>query len=110
MRNGSGHAAATSLLQGFEACWDDSPAPPDLAAFLAESGTLTIADLVALVLCDQRRRAALGISRPAEEYLNAVPLLRSDAEAAVTVVYNEFLLSEGCGAGEEELLRRFPEL
>jgi hypothetical protein len=48
---------------------------------------------------------------PAEEYLGRHPEVGADAEAAVDLIFNEFLLREqqGEGPSAEEYLRRFPE-
>jgi serine/threonine-protein kinase len=100
------------LLQRFEACWQRSSEPPDLSAFLAETGPLATGPLLAVVLFDQRTRWIKGCGRPAESYLRQLPNLSSDSEAAVAVVYNEFLLREEAGGNETEdaYVRRFPQL
>jgi hypothetical protein len=68
------------------------------------------ADTAAL-RADQRRRWEQGDRVPAEDYLARHPALAADAEAAVDMIYGEFLLRERLGEkpDPEEFFRRFPD-
>ncbi len=61
---------------------------------------------------DQRRRWLAGDRHPAEACLEQRPTLAADAEAAIDLIYSEFLLREELGErpSAEEYLRRFPHL
>jgi serine/threonine-protein kinase len=83
---------------------------PDVAAFLAHHPGLHGADLVAVLLIDQRERWRLGERVPAESYLRRFGKLEEDAEAVVELAYGEFLLREEGREGPtlREYLWRFP--
>jgi WD40 repeat protein/serine/threonine protein kinase len=83
---------------------------PDLDAFLGRAGELTADDLAAVVQVDQRQRWLAGERLPAEAYLRRYPALGREAEAAVEVVYHEYLWREQQGEAPslEEYERRFP--
>src|SRR5262249_60102074 len=85
---------------------------PDLAAFMAAAGPLGPLDLAAVLRVDQRCRWAAGQRPPAEHYLRDYPAVAGDEEAALDLVYAEFLLrrERGEAVGPEEFLRRFPLL
>jgi len=84
---------------------------PDVDAFLAAAGPLPPAEAAALLRLDQRERWQAGERVPAEEYLRRHPGLRDRPEAAIDLVYGEFLLRERLGEQPDiaEYLRRFPE-
>jgi hypothetical protein len=66
---------------------------------------------VAFVLrVDQRSRWRAGDLLPAEDYLRRHPAVAAEAELAVDLVFNEYLLREGLGQrpDADEYLRRFP--
>ncbi|MFO0845750.1 MAG: protein kinase [Gemmataceae bacterium] len=67
--------------------------------------------LAATLRQDQRRRWRGGERPLAEEYLARHPELLGDAEAALDLIFNEFLLREELGEspGVDEYRRRFPE-
>jgi hypothetical protein len=90
--------------------WHDGR-PPDLSAFLAEVGSLSTADLAAVLRVDQRQRWQNGERVPAESYLERHPGVRADGEAVVDLIFNEFLLREQLGErpNAAEFLRRFPD-
>ncbi len=83
----------------------------DIGDFVAGFPDLEASELVAVLLIDQRERWHLGERIPAESYLRCFPNLESDAEAAVELVYGEFLLREERGERPElqEYHKRFPE-
>ena len=84
---------------------------PDVDGFAAQAGLLSAAELAVLLRIDQRQRWQAGERIPAEDYLRRHPALRANPEAAVDLVYGEFLLREGHGErpDPEEFRRRFPE-
>ena len=84
---------------------------PDVADFLAGAGPLGTLDLVAVLRVDQRQRWLAGERLPAEHYLQAHPGVAADEEAALDLVYSEYLLRQEQGeeVSPEEYLRRFPQ-
>jgi hypothetical protein len=84
---------------------------PELAEFLAGAGALGPLDLAAVVRVDQRQRWLTGEHRPAEHYLQLYSILAADEEAALDLVYAEYLLrrEQGEEAAPDEFLRRFPQ-
>jgi serine/threonine protein kinase/formylglycine-generating enzyme required for sulfatase activity len=91
--------------------WDKDP-PPDLEAFLAGLGSLTREQLTAVLEIDLWQRWQRGQRLRAEHYLEAHPILRTDPECAVRLVYAEYLLRERDGGALplEEYAQRFPAL
>jgi serine/threonine protein kinase/WD40 repeat protein len=90
------------------------PCPPSVGASLAEllgqADGLSGFDLAGLARADQRRRWRRGEPVPAEVYFDALPRLAACPEAAVDLIYSEFVLCEerGRGADTDEFLARFP--
>ena len=84
---------------------------PAVGAFLAGLGGLSPTRLAATLRVDQRERWAIGERVPAAEYLREFPALRDDPEAAIEVIYGEFLLREELGEAPElgEYQRNHPE-
>jgi predicted Ser/Thr protein kinase len=68
-------------------------------------------DLAAALRADQGRRWRAGERVPAEDYLSGHPELSADTEAAVDLIFHEYLLRERLGErpGKDEFLGRFPE-
>src|SRR5262245_6399156 len=66
--------------------------------------------LAAELRTDQRQRWLAGDCVPAETYLRELPELKADANAAVDLIYAEFLLRERVGPAPtvDEYMRRFP--
>jgi hypothetical protein len=83
---------------------------PDVTDFLAQAGPLAPAQLAAVLRVDQRQRWLAGERVAAEVYLQRHPDLADDAEAALDVVFHEYLLRERLGETPDpaELPRRFP--
>jgi hypothetical protein len=83
---------------------------PDVSAFLAQAGPLSPAQVAVVLRVDQRERWRTGERLPAEDYLERHADVRANAEAAVDLIFNEFLLREQRGEGPtaEEYLQRFP--
>lgn len=94
----------------FSALWR-SGRRPDLDAFIANAGTLSPLDLAALLRIDQAHRWERGERITAEVYLTRYPLLRGDSEAAIDLIYGEFLLAESFGhrPNPEDFVARFPD-
>jgi serine/threonine-protein kinase len=84
---------------------------PDVDAVLAQAGHLTPDQVAAALRVDQRERWQTGEPVPAENYLGRHPQVRADREAAVDLIFSEFVLRERLGErpGPDEYLRRFPE-
>jgi WD40 repeat protein/serine/threonine protein kinase len=78
---------------------------PDVRQALADAGDLTPGEASALLRVDQRERWRHGEPIPAEEYLQVYPPLQADFEAAIELIYAEYLLREE--AGETPALREF---
>jgi WD40 repeat protein len=84
---------------------------PEVDAFLAEAGPLPTAELAVVLRVDQRQRWQAWQRVPAEDYLRRHPALAADAEAALDLIFHEFLLRERAGEGPqlEEYVARFPQ-
>jgi predicted ATPase len=84
---------------------------PNVSALLAETGGLSPTRLAAVLRVDQRERWTIGDRVPAAEYLRSFPALREDPEAAIEVIYGEFLLRERLGDAPElrEYQQNHPE-
>jgi tetratricopeptide (TPR) repeat protein len=84
---------------------------PDVGAFLARFGTLAPTRLAATLRVDQRERWAIGQRVPAADYLRDFPALRDDPEAAIEVIFGEFLLRDRLGESPElgQYQREHPE-
>ena len=84
---------------------------PRVADFLEQAGVRDPEEIVMALRVDQAERCTLGQWVPAEEYLEAFPAVRDHAEAAIDLIFAEFLLREERGEKPplEEFLRRFPE-
>jgi tRNA A-37 threonylcarbamoyl transferase component Bud32 len=83
---------------------------PDVDDFLRQAGPLTPAQLVTVLRVDQRHRWLRGQRVPAEDYLRRQPALAADAEAALDLIFSEFVLREELGdtPRPEDYLERFP--
>jgi serine/threonine-protein kinase len=84
---------------------------PDVDAFLAQAGPLSPDKVATVLRVDQRQRWQAGERVLAESYLQRYPPVRGDAEAAIDLVFNEFLVRDRLGERPDptEYLRRFPE-
>jgi WD40 repeat protein/serine/threonine protein kinase len=80
---------------------------PEVGAFLAEAGALPPGEVAAVLRADQRERWQAGERVPAEDYLRRHPAVAASAEAALDLIYGEFLLRER--PDPYEYRRRFPE-
>src|SRR5438046_2697333 len=75
--------------------WDEGP-PPDVSAFLQRVGPLSPIQLGAVLRADQRGRWRAGERVLAEDYLRRFPAVLENAETALDLIFNEFLLREEC--------------
>jgi hypothetical protein len=84
---------------------------PDVQQFLAGMGALSPPRLLAVLQVDQLQRWQAGERVPAEAYLHRFPAVQADREAAVELVFGEYVLREDLGESPalEEYQRRFPE-
>src|SRR5262249_33668830 len=91
--------------------WAEQGRPPALHVLTAELGEPTVGELLEVLTADQRYRWETGRPVRAEEYLERFPLCR-DEEAALQLIYSEFLLRRQLGDSPrvEEYLGRFPGL
>jgi tetratricopeptide (TPR) repeat protein/predicted Ser/Thr protein kinase len=92
----------------YERLWDAGR--PDLGVFLADAGTLAVGDLAEVLRADQRARWRAGERVPAEDYLRRLPGEPPDPEAAVDLIFQEYLLRERLGEKPDaaEFVNRFP--
>lgn len=86
-------------------------AVPDVDKFLADAGEMSLAARGTILRIDQRHRWQRGERVPAETYLQKHSEIGRDAETAVDLIFNEYLVREQCGDLPDvaEFLRRFPE-
>jgi serine/threonine-protein kinase len=82
----------------------------DLNTFLETAGQLSAAELASLLRVDQRQRWMAGERVLAECYFECHPYVATDVEAAVDVIFQEFLLRQHLGERPEikEYADRFP--
>src|SRR4051794_4536483 len=85
---------------------------PDVRGFLDRQGTLTPPEIASILRIDQLERWEAGDRVAARDYLRSFEALRDDPEAALEVVYGEYLLREERGESPtlEEYLADYPEL
>jgi WD40 repeat protein len=84
---------------------------PDVKLFLEHAAVTDPEMIVAVLRVDQRERALRGERLSAEHYLRAFPAVSGDDEAAVDLVFAEYLLREELSEHPtlDEFVRRFPE-
>src|ERR1700741_5177904 len=81
-------ADETNPAEEYDRLWQTGP-PPDLAAFIDRAGVLSPAELVAILLVDQRARWNLGEQVLVETYLADYPRLSDDPECREDLIYGE---------------------
>jgi tRNA A-37 threonylcarbamoyl transferase component Bud32 len=103
-------AAASSPAEELSCLWQLGQRP-DVHAFLARAGALPPHQLAAVLLADLRQRWQHGERVGVEDHLRAYPALREDPEAALDLIYGEYLLRQEHGetAGLGAFGQRFPE-
>ena len=84
----------------------------DITAEVAEPEAHGYGPVLALLLKHQRRAWRRGEPAPVEAYVAQQPLLQSDPQAMLDLIYNEIVLREELGESPrlEDYLSRFPEL
>jgi WD40 repeat protein len=84
---------------------------PDVDGFLVGAGDLSPSEAAAVLRVDQRERWRQGEGVSAEAYLQRHPAVAADAEAALDLIFNEFLIRGQCGDPPplDKFLGRFPE-
>src|SRR5262249_12496980 len=99
-----------SAAARLEKLWSGST-PPDFDAFIAACGPLSPGPIAALARIDQRHRRLAGQDITPESYLQRFPAIAGDADAAIDLIYGEFLLREkhGESPSAEEYADRFPQ-
>src|SRR5262245_35604510 len=105
------HVAEGDPAEPYCRLLDDAPLPPELDGLLQQAGPLSPAQLTAVLRADQRRRWQAGQRLPVEFYLRRYPAVEGDPEAALDLIYGEYLLRERLGPPPDpaEILLRFPE-
>jgi len=100
------------LAAEFAALWDADREAPDVWAFLEDRPSATPADVLEVLLADQRARFRAGCPLLAEEYLARLPELATDREWKLDLVYGEYRAA--CQFSKppspESLFSRFPDL
>lgn len=83
----------------------------DLASFLKAAGPLSAAQLSAVIYVDQHQRWQTGERTSAESYLQRYPEVCADTEAALDLIFHEYLLreQEGEAPDSKQFAARFPE-
>jgi serine/threonine-protein kinase len=99
------------LVEALEQLWQEGE-QPDPFAFLRSAGPCPPAVVAAVLGLDQCQRWHAGERLPAEEYLRRCPDLAADPDAALELVYGEFLARQAVGErpAPAEYLDRFPDL
>src|SRR5262245_28795200 len=84
---------------------------PEVLDFLTHHGPLSPAQLAAVLRVDQRERARIGQAIGVEAYLADFPEVASDREAAVDLIFGEFMLREQRGEAPsvDQYCARFPD-
>jgi serine/threonine protein kinase/tetratricopeptide (TPR) repeat protein len=84
---------------------------PDVHGLLAAAGSLSPAEVVAVLRIDQWHRWQVGAGVPAEEYLHRYPGLAARPEQVLELIYSEFLLREAAGERPSlhDFRQRFPK-
>jgi tRNA A-37 threonylcarbamoyl transferase component Bud32 len=101
---------AQSLVEGLERLWQAGQ-QPDPLAYLQAAGPCAPALVAAVLAVDQWQRWHGGQPVAAEEYLRRCPVVAEHADAAVEVIYGEFLVRHALGEQptQGEYLERFPQ-
>jgi len=98
------------LVQVLEQLWQQGQ-QPDPFAFLESAGPCSPAEVAAVLTHDQWRCWQAGNCVAAEEYLRRCPALAGDPDAALEVIFGEFLVRQALGERPQpaEYLNRFPQ-
>jgi serine/threonine-protein kinase len=100
-----------TLVDRLEALWEQGGQPDPIAFLGDEKIDLGEAAAVAVLSADQWRRWQAGQRVAAEEYLRRCPALADNPDAAVDMIYGEFLIRDELGEAptQQEFLDRFPQ-
>ena len=98
------------LAEGYSLLWAQR-SRPSLDHFLKGAGRLSPAELGAILRVDQEHRFDLGERVATEDYFVRYPDICLDSDAAVDLIYSEYLLRERLGDSldTDEFVRRFPD-
>jgi serine/threonine-protein kinase len=99
-----------ALVRALEQLWKQGR-QPDPVAFLDTAGPCRPAEAAAVLAHDQWQRWHAGQRVPAEDYLRRCPAVAADPDAAVEIIYGEFLVRQDLGEqpAPAEYLDRFPK-
>jgi WD40 repeat protein len=97
------------VVRQLESLWEQGQRP-DPDALLAAAGVTSPREVAAVLAADQWQRWHAGERVAAEDYLARHPGVAADAEAALVLVYGEFLSREELGEkpSPNEYVARFP--
>ncbi len=103
----AGRSAAP--VRRFLRLWQEG-GPPDVEAFVASEGELQPLELASVLRADQRNKWRAGLRVPAEWYFERFAGLLEDADLALDLIHNEFMLRESLGETVDlhEFIARFP--
>ncbi len=104
-----GDGRSRALARDYSLLWQQQP--QTLEAFLAQHQEVSGTELAAVTRVDLRERWRCGQRPAAEEYLARYPQLGANEEAAVDIIYAEYLAREKLGEGPTvaEYAARFPQ-
>jgi WD40 repeat protein len=98
------------LAERFRWLWQQGRRP-DVRQFVAAAGRPTLGQVLAVIRTDQCERWPRGQALPAETYFQWWPALLGDQEAALELVYGEYVLREDLGQAPAlaDYVKRFPQ-
>src|ERR1043165_7470402 len=98
-----------ALIDRLQRLWQNGQ-QPDLLAFLQQAGVSSPELIASLCAVDQWQRWHLGQRVPAEDYLRRCTALLNDSDAALEIIYGEFLVRQSLGEApqQSEYFQRFP--
>jgi len=85
---------------------------PDLKAVIQKELNWTPSELSEVLRVDQRERWQAGHYKLVEEYLTDYPVIASDSDATIDLIYNEYLLRKRLGhdLSTKKIIQRFQAL
>ncbi len=101
---------SSSLIDRFDRQWDLGNTP-DVEQFVAKHRPLTLSQLTQILLIDQSRRWTRGERVTAKAYFQKFPELLENAEAAIDLLFAEYVLSESAepAISVESLIEPYPQ-
>jgi len=99
-------------LPQFKHLWDSSSSPPDVFAFLGQSGIADSQQILAVLLADQQRRWQTDNPLQVEDYLAGFSDLPADIDWKLQLAIGEFQARRNTDQplSIEEISTRFPDL